>query len=81
MLTKYREFFSTLFVTDFQLGFSFEQTPTVTVFEGRGIMPYNMMAKSVRALELYYPMVQFLINTKFKYTLSYDRYYKLRIAL
>ena len=42
MLTKYREFFSTLFVTDFhdQLVFNFEQTPTVTLFEERGIMAH-----------------------------------------
>ena len=42
MLTKYREFFSTLFVTDFhdQLAFNFEQTPTVIVFEEHGIMAH-----------------------------------------
>ena len=39
--TKYREFFSILFVTkttDFQLVFSFRQTRTVTIFEEHGIM-------------------------------------------
>ena len=42
---------------------------------------YTMMAKPVRALELHYPMVQFLINAKLKYTLSFDRDCKLRITL
>ena len=39
------------------------------------------MGWSVRALELHYPMVQFLINAKLKYTLSFDRDCKLRITL
>ena len=40
--TKYREFFSTLFVktSDFQLVFDFEQTRTVTIFGGHGIMAH-----------------------------------------
>ena len=40
--TKYREFFSTLFVkaTDFQLVFNFEQTPTVIIFGEHGIMAH-----------------------------------------
>ena len=59
--SKYREFFATLFVktTDFQLAFNFEQTRTVTIFEEHGIMAHK--AKPVRALELYYSMIQFLL--------------------
>ena len=40
--TKYREFFPTLFVerTDFQVGFNFEQTRTVTIFGEHGIMAH-----------------------------------------
>ena len=55
--TKYREFFTTLFVkaTDFQLVFNFEQTRTVTIYIGA----YTMMAKPIRALELHYPTIQF----------------------
>ena len=34
---------------------------------------YAMMAKPIRALELHYSMVQFSINAKLKYTLSYDK--------
>ena len=62
--TKYREFFQTLFVrtTDFQLVFNFGQTRTVTIFGKHGIMAH-IMAKPIRALELHYPMVQFLIIT------------------
>ena len=39
-LTKYREFSPTLSVntTDFQLLFNFEQTRTITIFGGHGIM-------------------------------------------
>ena len=64
MPTKYREFFPTLFVktTDFRLAFDFEQTRTVTIFRKHGIMAH-IMAKPIRALELHYPMVQFLIIT------------------
>ena len=56
MPTKYREFFSTLFVktTDFQL----EQTRTVNIFGEHGIM-----AKPIGAPELHYSMIQFLIIT------------------
>ena len=38
--TKYQEFLPTLFVktTDFQLVLNFEQTRTVTIFGGHGIM-------------------------------------------
>ena len=41
-LTKYREFFQTLFVktTDFQLVFNFEKTHTVTIFGEHGIMAH-----------------------------------------
>ena len=61
--TKYREFFPTLFVktTDFQLVFNFEQTRTITIFGEHGNGSYTMMAKPIRALELHYPMIQFLI--------------------
>ena len=64
--TKYWEFFLTLFVktTNFQLVFSFEQTRTVTIFGEHGtcLMAHNtLMAKPIRALELHYPMIQFLI--------------------
>ena len=40
--TKYREFFRNLFVktTDFQLVFNFEQTHTVIIFGGHGIMAH-----------------------------------------
>ena len=39
MPKKYHEFFPTLFVktTDFQLVFTFEQTPTVTIFREHGM--------------------------------------------
>ena len=65
--TKYREFFLTLFVktTDLQLIFDFEQMHTVTIFGEHGIMAHIplCMAKPIRALELHYPMIQFLIRT------------------
>ena len=66
--TKYREFFPTLFVkpTDFQLVFNFEQTRTVTIFGEHGIISYTMMAKPITALELHYPMIQFLINSLYQ---------------
>ena len=53
--TKYREF---LFVKTavFQPVFNFEQTRTVAIFGEHG-----MMVKPIRALELHYPMIQFLI--------------------
>ena len=40
--TKYREFFQALFeiTTNFQLVFNFEQTHTVTIFGGHGIMAH-----------------------------------------
>ena len=60
--TKYREFFPTLFVktTDFQLVFNYEQTRTV--LRAWYSASYSMIAKPNRALELHYPMIQFLIN-------------------
>ena len=57
--TKYREFSPTLFlkIIDFQLVFNFDQTRTERPW-------YNaMMAKPIRALELHYLTIQFLINT------------------
>ena len=41
-LTKYRDFFPTLFVktTDFQHVFNFEQTRTVTIFGEHGILAH-----------------------------------------
>ena len=62
--TKYREFFPILYVktTDFQLVFNSEQTRTVTIFEEHGLMAHiPLMAKPIRALELHYPMINFLI--------------------
>ena len=64
--TKYREFFPTLFVktTDFQLVFNFEQTRKYSYHSSRGWYngSYTMIARPIRALELHYPMIQFLIN-------------------
>jgi len=68
---KYREFFLTLFVktTNFQLVFNFEQTCTFTIFGERGIIClYTMMAKPIRALELHYSMIQFLIKVRWRHT-------------
>ena len=68
--TKYRELFPTSLgkTNDFQLVFNFEQTRTVTVFGEHGIMPLcTMMAKPIRALELHYPMIQFLIINNITY--------------
>ena len=60
--TKYREFSPTLFfkTIDFQLVFNFEQTRTIIIF-GEHNGSYTMMAEPIRALELHYPMIQFLI--------------------
>ena len=57
-LTKYREFLPTLFVktTDFQ--FRRVQSPYLERWYHGS---YAMMAKPIRALELHYPMIQFLI--------------------
>ena len=49
----------------FQLVFNFEQTRTVTIFGEHGIYgSYTMMAKPIliRALEMHFPMIQFLIR-------------------
>ena len=64
--TKYREFFPALFVktTCFQLVSNFEQTRAITIFSQRTsyYCSYTMvMAKPIKALELHYPMIQFLI--------------------
>ena len=50
--TKYREFFATLFVktTDFQLAFNFEQTRTVTIFGGHGIVAHILYYYSYTTL-------------------------------
>ena len=65
--TKFREFFRALFVktTDFQLVFNFEQTLTLLPYLESMVLngSYAMMAKPIRALELHYPMIQFLIIT------------------
>ena len=63
---KISRFFPTLFVkaTDFPLVFNFEQMRTITIFREHGAWyngSYTMMAKPIRALELHYPMIQFLI--------------------
>ena len=47
--------------TRFQLDLNFEQTRTVTIFGEDGTGSYTMMAMPIRALELNYPMIQFLI--------------------
>ena len=64
--TKYLEFFPTLCVKtpDFQLVFNFEQTRKYSYHRSRGWKngSYTMTAKPIRALELHYPMIQFLIN-------------------
>ena len=63
--TKYREFFPTVFVktTDFQLVFNFEQTPgSFYIWRAWYNGSYTTMAEPIRALELHYPMIQFLIN-------------------
>ena len=54
--TKYREFFPTLFVktTNFQLVFNFEQTRTVTIFAGHGIMAHiPWWLKPIRSLGIF----------------------------
>ena len=60
--TKYREFSPTLFfkIIDFLLVFNFDQTRTERPwYKGS----YTVMAKPIRALELHYLTIQFLINT------------------
>ena len=47
----------------FQLVFNFEQTRTVTIFGEHDNGSYTVNAKlNIGALELYYPMIQFLIT-------------------
>ena len=48
--------------TDFQLVFNFEQTHIVTIFGEHGSGSYTRTVKPIRALELHYPMIQFLIT-------------------
>ena len=48
--TKYREIFPTLF------------TKTINLLGEHGIMVHIPWAKPIRALELHYPMIQFLIK-------------------
>ena len=65
MPTRYREFFPSLFVktTDFQPVYNFEPAHIQLLYlesiwySGS----YTMMAKPIRALELHYPKIQFLI--------------------
>ena len=75
MPTIYQELFPTLFVetTDFQLVFNFEQTRTATINIWRAWYngSYTMMAKPIRALELHYPMIQFLIIERRSVTSCY----------
>ena len=69
--TKYRELFPTLFVktTYFQLVFNFEQTCTVIPYLERWYNgSYTMMAKPIRALELYYPiLIKEIIGSEINY--------------
>ena len=64
-LTKYWEVFPTLFVKQsiFSLFLNFEQKRTYSYHISRAWYngSYTMMAKPIRALELHYPMIQFLI--------------------
>ena len=64
-LTKYWEFFPTLFVKQsiFSLFLNFEQKRTYSYHIWRAWYngSYTMMAKPIRALELHYPMIQFSI--------------------
>ena len=67
--TKCREFFPTLFVktTDFQLVFYLSRRVQLPYLESH----YTMIAKPIRALELHYPMIQFLINSCIKNSDNY----------
>ena len=60
---KYQEFFLTLFVKtgNFQLVFNFDKMSTVTIWRAFYNASYTMMTKPIRAKELHYPMIQFLI--------------------
>ena len=63
---KYREFFPTLFVkiTNFSLFLNLSRRVHLPYFICRAWQngSHTMMAKPIRALELHYPMVQFLIK-------------------
>ena len=64
MLTKYWEFFPTLFVktSDFQLVFLFwADVYSYHICKAWYSGSYTMMAKPITALELHYPMIHFLI--------------------
>ena len=69
--TKYREFSPTLFlkIIDFQVVFNFDQTRTERPWYNGS---YTMMAKPTGALELHYPMIQFLIKIDIK-TISLEK--------
>ena len=56
--TKYREIFPTLFTKTID----FQQTSIVIILGEHGIMVHIPWAKPIRALELHYPMIQFLIK-------------------
>ena len=56
--TKYRGFFPTLFTKTID----FQQTRMVIILGEHGIMVHIPWAKPIRALELHYPMIQFLIK-------------------
>ena len=56
--TKYREIFPTLFTKTI----NFQQTSIVIILGEHGIMVHIPWAKPIRALELHYPMIQFLIK-------------------
>ena len=62
--SKYWEFFPTLFCKNNRFSaFSRRvQLPYFYYLVGRYSGSYAMMAKPIRALELHYPMIQFLIN-------------------
>ena len=56
--TKYQEFFPTLFTKTID----FQQTCIVIILGEHSIMAHIPWAKPIRALELHYPMIQFLIK-------------------
>ena len=55
--------------TDFRLVLNFEQMCTVTIFGEHSTYngSYTMMAEPIRALELHYPMIQFLLKINTPY--------------
>ena len=62
-LTKYREFFPSLFVktTDFSLFLNLRRSVQFHIWRAWYNGSYTMMAKPIRALELQYSIIQFLI--------------------